>query len=114
MAERKFGRIVNITSGTVKIPYAVLGLSTAARLALTGFTATICREFVDRNVTMNGLLPGPFDTDRIRSTIGFASKQTGKSFDELYEQRRMQNPARRFGPTEEFGDRKSTRLKSSH
>src|SRR3546814_21086814 len=72
-------------------------------MALNCFTWTICREFVDRNVTMNGLLPGPFDTDRIRSTIGFASKQTGKSFDELYEQRRMQNPARRFGTTEEFG-----------
>src|SRR3546814_9189468 len=80
MAERKFGRIVNITSGTVKIPYAGLGLSTAARLALTGFTATICREFVERNVTMNGLLPGPFDTDRLPTPIGLALKQTGKSF----------------------------------
>jgi len=103
MAERKFGRIVNITSGTVKIPYAGLGLSTAARLALTGFTATICREFVDRNVTMNGILPGPFETDRLRGNFEFASKQTGKSYDELYEQRRLANPAKRFGTTEEFG-----------
>ncbi|MFN4089872.1 MAG: SDR family oxidoreductase [Alphaproteobacteria bacterium] len=103
MAERRFGRIVNITSGTVKIPYAGLGLSTAARLALTGFSATICREFVDRNVTINGLLPGPFETDRLRGNMSFAAKQTGKSYEDTYEQRRQQNPAKRFGTTEEFG-----------
>lgn len=103
MAERGFGRIVNITSASVKMPLQNLGLSTAARLALTGFAATICREFAGRNVTINNLLPGPFETDRLLSGMQFASKQTGKPVEEIYEARRKANPAGRFGTAEEFG-----------
>jgi len=103
MAERGFGRIVNITSASVKQPLANLGLSTAARLALTGFSATICREVVARNVTINGLLPGPFETDRLKGGFAFAAKQTGKAVEEIAAARRASNPARRFGTAEEFG-----------
>ena len=103
MAERGFGRIVNITSASVKMPLQNLGLSTAARLALTGFCATICREVMARNVTINSLLPGPFETERLMSGIEYAARQTGKSVDELAASRRRANPAGRFGTSEEFG-----------
>lgn len=103
MAERGFGRIVNITSSSVKMPVENLGLSTAARMALTGFASTISREFVEHNVIINNLLPGPFDTDRLRGGIGFAAEKAGASFDDTYEQRRQRNPAKRFGTAEEFG-----------
>ena len=68
MMERKFGRIVNITSSAVKAPIAILGLSNGARAGLTGFVAGIARETVRHNVTINGLLPGPFNTDRLKGT----------------------------------------------
>src|SRR5689334_4965633 len=71
MIARKFGRIVNITSGAVKNPIPELGLSNGARTGLTGFVAGIARQTVRHNVTMNGLLPGPFDTDRLRSNFEF-------------------------------------------
>ena len=103
MAQRGFGRIVNITSSSVKAPVENLGLSTAARMALTGFASTISREFVEHNVIINNLLPGPFDTDRLRGGIGFAADKAGSSFDETYDQRRLRNPAKRFGTAEEFG-----------
>tara|TARA_R110002073_G_scaffold14132_1_gene58330 strand:- start:396 stop:1175 length:780 start_codon:yes stop_codon:yes gene_type:complete len=103
MAERKFGRIVNITSQSVKMPVPNLGLSTAARMALTGFSSTICREVAPHNVTINGLLPGPFDTDRLRSNFEHGAKVTGKPQDELAEARRNENPSKRFGTAEEFG-----------
>ena len=103
MAERGFGRIVNITSSSVKMPVENLGLSTAARLALTGFASTLCREFVERNVIINNLLPGPFETDRLRGSIGFAANQAGTSYEEAYEVRRQCGPAKRFGTAEEFG-----------
>lgn len=103
MAERGFGRIVNVTSASVKMPIPNLGLSTAARLALTGFCATICREVMGRNVTINSLLPGPFDTDRLKSGMQHAATQTGKSLDEIYKTRQKANPAGRFGTSEEFG-----------
>lgn len=103
MAERGFGRIVNITSGSVKMPVENLGLSTAARLALSGFAATICRELVEHNVIINNLLPGPFDTDRLRGAMTYIAQQSGASFEATYDERRQRNPAKRFGTSEEFG-----------
>lgn len=103
MAERGFGRIVNITSQSTKMPVPNLGLSTSARLALQGFCNTICREVVDRNVVINNLLPGPFDTDRLQSGIVHAANQAGIEVDEAREQRMAATPAGRFGTAEEFG-----------
>src|SRR3546814_7962064 len=89
MMERRFGRIVNITSGAVKAPIDILGLSNGARAGLTGFVAGLARKTVIDNVTINNLLPGPFDTDRLRHTMTAAAEKTGRR------------------------DRKSTRLNSS-
>jgi 3-oxoacyl-[acyl-carrier protein] reductase len=104
MIERKFGRIVNITSGAVKHPIPELGLSNGARTGLTGFVAGLARDTVQHNVTINNLLPGPFDTDRLRSNFEYNAKRLGKSADELARTRAAANPARRFGTAEEFGD----------
>ncbi len=103
MAERGFGRIVNITSASVKMPIQNLGLSTAARMALTGFASTISREVVSKNVVVNNLLPGPFDTDRLRGGITFAAEKAGVAFEDAYKERLSHNPAGRFGTSEEFG-----------
>ncbi|MBN9587178.1 MAG: 3-oxoacyl-ACP reductase [Afipia sp. 62-7] len=104
MMARKFGRIVNITSAAVKAPIDVLGLSNGARSGLTGFVAGIARKTVINNVTINGLLPGPFDTDRIRGPLLEASaKAQGISPEDMLKQRAKQNPAGRFGDPEEFG-----------
>ncbi|HEX2649347.1 MAG TPA: SDR family oxidoreductase [Burkholderiales bacterium] len=103
MIARKFGRIVNITSGAVKAPIPELGLSNGARTGLTGFVAGIARQTVAHNVTINGLLPGPFDTDRLRSNLKFNAEKLGKSEAELEKIRTQANPAKRFGTTEEFG-----------
>ena len=103
MIARKFGRIVNITSGAVKMPIPELGLSNGARTGLTGFVAGIARQTVAHNVTINGLLPGPFDTDRLRSNFAFNAKKFGKTVEELTKARADGNPARRFGTIEEFG-----------
>jgi 3-oxoacyl-[acyl-carrier protein] reductase len=103
MMSRGFGRIVNITSAAVKAPIDVLGLSNGARSGLTGFTAGLARKTVHKNVTINGLLPGPFDTDRLRVTMQGAAKSSGQSIDAIAETRRKQNPAQRFGTAEEFG-----------
>ena len=104
MIARKFGRIVNITSGAVKSPIAELGLSNGARTGLTGFIAGLSRTTVQHNVTINNLLPGPFDTDRLRSTIDFNAKKLGKTPAEFAKARAEANPAKRFGTIEEFGD----------
>src|SRR3954462_9567055 len=104
MMARKFGRIVNITSAAVKSPIEVLGLSNGARAGLTGFVAGIARKTVINNVTINALLPGPFDTDRIRGPIAQkAADAQGISVDDLLKQRAKLNPAGRFGEPEEFG-----------
>src|SRR6201985_262758 len=79
MMARKFGRIVNITSAAVKAPIEVLGLSNGARAGLTGFVAGVARKTVINNVTINGLLPGPFDTHRLRSTGKAESEKRGIS-----------------------------------
>jgi 3-oxoacyl-[acyl-carrier protein] reductase len=104
MIERKFGRIVNITSGAVKNPIPELGLSNGARTGLTGFVAGLSRKTVRHNVTINNLLPGPFDTDRLRSNFHFNAKASGKTYEELRRARAEANPSGRFGTAEEFGD----------
>jgi len=104
MIARKFGRIVNITSGAVKHPISELGLSNGARTGLTGFVAGLSRKTVRHNVTINNLLPGPFETDRLRSNLEFNAKAAGRSVDELRKARADANPAGRFGSVEEFGD----------
>jgi len=72
-------------------------------MALTGFSSTICREVAPYNVTINGLLPGPFDTDRLRANFTYASERTGKPEDELRQARMEENPSKRFGTADEFG-----------
>jgi 3-oxoacyl-[acyl-carrier protein] reductase len=104
MMGRKFGRIVNITSAAVKAPIEVLGLSNGARTGLTGFVAGIARKTVINNVTINALLPGPFDTDRLRGPVAKAeADRRGITVDQLLAERAKQNPAGRFGDPEEFG-----------
>ena len=104
MAERGFGRVVNITSGAVKAPIDMLGLSNGARSGLTGFVAGLARETVAHNVTINNLLPGRFWTDRLISNTEFLAKEQGKTPEEVKREREKAIPARRFGTPEEFGD----------
>ena len=103
MIAQGFGRIVNITSSAVKAPIDILGLSNGARAGLTGFCAGIARKTVRHNVTINGLLPGPFETDRLEQTLQAAAKAQGKDIAEVREARRGANPAGRFGDPAEFG-----------
>jgi len=104
MAARGFGRIVNITSGAVKAPIDVLGLSNGARSGLTGFVAGVARSGIAaKGVTINGLLPGAFDTDRLRSGTQSSAQKTGQDFDVLWKRRMQAVPAQRFGTAEEFG-----------
>ncbi|MBL8317692.1 MAG: SDR family oxidoreductase [Burkholderiaceae bacterium] len=105
MAERGFGRVVNITSAAVKMPYDGLGLSNGARTGLTGFVAGLARQpkLASRNVTINNLLPGPFDTERLRSNTSATAKKSGQTFEAVWEARRGVNPTRRFGDSAEFG-----------
>lgn len=105
MAERGFGRVVNITSAAVKAPYEALGLSNGARTGLTGFVAGLARQpkLASRNVTLNNLLPGPFDTDRLRSNTAVVAQKSGRTFEALWDERRLGNPTRRFGNAAEFG-----------
>ncbi len=104
MITRRFGRVVNITSAAVKQPIDILGLSNGARTGLTGFVAGLARKTVGHNVTINNLLPGPFDTDRLRSTLAVQAKTSGKSPEEVARERQKANPAGRFGEPSEFGD----------
>ncbi len=103
MTERKFGRIVNITSGSVKMPLAGLDLSSGARAGLTAFLAGVARTVADKNVTINNVLPGAFDTDRLRSVLGNAAKAKGISAEEAANARAATIPAKRFGQPDEFG-----------
>ena len=104
MIERKFGRIVNITSSAVKMPIAELGLSNGARTGLTGFIAGLARKTAMHNVTINNLLPGAMWTDRLRANIEFNAKKSGKSVEEAKRAREATIPAGRFGTPEEFGE----------
>lgn len=103
MIERKFGRIVNITSGAVKSPIAILGLSNGARAGLTGFVAGLARQVVEHNVTINNILPGAFETDRLMSNLEATAKAQGRDPKELVAARAAAVPARRFGQPDEFG-----------
>ncbi|MGI9310925.1 MAG: SDR family oxidoreductase [bacterium] len=103
MIERGFGRIVNITSAAVKAPIAVLGLSNGARAGLTGFIAGLARQ-TGRGVTINNLLPGPHQTDRLRANYRFQAERKKVDFDTLYNQAMQANPTGRFGDAQEFGD----------
>ncbi|WP_334129104.1 SDR family oxidoreductase [Sneathiella sp.] len=103
MQERGFGRIVNITSAAVKAPIDILGLSNGARAGLTGFVAGLARKTVAHNVTINNLLPGPFDTDRLTSNFTAVARARGKTVEEVKAARMRENPAGRFGTIEEFG-----------
>jgi 3-oxoacyl-[acyl-carrier protein] reductase len=104
MAERGFGRIVNITSGAVKAPIDILGLSNGARTGLTGFVAGLARSGIAaKGVTLNNLLPGKFDTDRLAATHQAAADKSGKSVADIRGVQQAQIPAARFGTPEEFG-----------
>lgn len=104
MMDRRFGRIVNITSAAVKAPIPSLGLSNGARSGLTGFVAGIARQTVQHNVTINGLLPGPFETDRLRSNMETAARNKGVTVEAEMDARRQAHPAKRFGMPSEFGE----------
>jgi 3-oxoacyl-[acyl-carrier protein] reductase len=103
MIERRFGRIVNITSHMVKSPLGLLGLSNGARAGLTGFASGLSREVIGHGVTVNNLLPGQFDTDRLRSNHEKIAAASQRSADDLRESMRKQIPAQRFGTPAEFG-----------
>jgi len=103
MRQRKFGRIVNITSGSVKMPLAGLDLSSGARAGLTAFLAGVARSVAGDNVTINNMLPGAFDTDRLQSTLSKGAETSGKSVGEVAAARMAAIPARRFGNPAEFG-----------
>jgi len=103
MIERGFGRIVNITSSAVKAPIDILALSNGARSGLTGFVAGLARRTVAANVTINNLLPGQFDTDRLRGTLAFLAAQRDGDAEAMAEHRKNSIPAGRFGHPDEFG-----------
>jgi 3-oxoacyl-[acyl-carrier protein] reductase len=104
MVAKKFGRIVNITSGSVKAPLAGLDLSSGARAGLTAFLAGVARSVAASNVTINFMLPGTFETDRLQSNIEANAKKRGISFEQAKAERIATVPARRVGTPEEFGE----------
>ena len=104
MAARGYGRILNITSSAVKAPIDILALSNGARSGLTGFIAGLARsEIAAHGVTVNNLLPGKFDTDRLNATFEGAAQKTGKPLQDIRRSQAAQIPARRFGTPAEFG-----------
>lgn len=103
MIGRRFGRIINIVSRSVKIPQLELGLSNGARSGLVGFVGGLARQTVAHNVTINNLLPGIFDSDGQRRHIEGMLVEGGKSFDEIWQARAAANPAKRYGRPPELG-----------
>jgi len=103
MIERRFGRVVNITSHMVKQPIGILGLSNGARAGLTGFVGGLARDVARHNVTINNVLPGLFDTDRLRSNHARFAAVQKVDIEKYRDQARSQIPARRFGDPAEFG-----------
>ena len=104
MAERGFGRIVNITSSAVKAPIDILGLSNGARSGLTGFVAGVARSSIAaQGVTINNLLPGKFDTDRLAATLGGVAARSGRTLEDVRLAHQASIPAGRFGSAREFG-----------
>lgn len=104
MIARRFGRIVNITSASVKSPIPNLGMSNGARAGLTGFIGGLARQVARHNVTINGLLPGPFATGRLSTTMASAAQAAGRTIQEEVEFRAKSWPAGRPGDPAEFGD----------
>ena len=105
MAQRGYGRIVNITSSAVKAPIDILGLSNGARSGLTGFVAGGARSGIAaKGVTINNLLPGAFDTDRLQGNFSATAAKTGQSVEAVADVRRKGIPAQRFGTAQEFGE----------
>lgn len=104
MIDRKFGRIVNITSSAVKAPISILGLSNSARAGLTGFVAGTSREVAKHNVTINNLLPGDFETGRHTANTKALAKIQGRSYEEMKSIRTAAVAAGRFGDPAELGD----------
>lgn len=105
MVARSFGRIVNITTSGVKSPgtYPQLGVSIGVRSGLTGFVGVLSRQVAKYNVTINGLLPGRFETDRLRENLEFVAASAGRSIDDETALALLGIPAGRFGTPEEFG-----------
>lgn len=103
MQAKKFGRIVNITSGSVKLPLVGLDLSSGARAGLTAFLAGVARSVAASNITINFMLPGPFDTERLRANHENNAKKLGITYEQAVAQRVAGTPARRFGDPDEFG-----------
>lgn len=103
MVARKFGRIVNITSSSVKAPIGGLDLSSGARAGLTAFLKGVSQSVVGSNVTINNILPGSFDTDRLKSGNERTAKQRGVSLEQVEAERQAAIPAKRFGTPDEFG-----------
>ncbi len=103
MIARRFGRIVNITSASVKSPIATLGMSNGARAGLTGFVAGLARQVARHNVVINNILPGPFLTDRLRSTAEEVARAAGRPVEEVLAERARATPAGRVGDPAEFG-----------
>ena len=103
MIARRFGRVVNITSSAVKMPIDILGLSNGARTGLTGFVAGLSRKTVKHNVTINNLLPGAMETDRLRANFSAVAKNRNISVEEVRAERLTTIPAGRFGTIEDFG-----------
>jgi 3-oxoacyl-[acyl-carrier protein] reductase len=104
MMKRGFGRVINITSSSVKAPIEVLGLSNGARAGLHGFIAGLSRKTVKFNVTINNLLPGPFETERMRNNLFHIANVKGITTEQARELRRKENPSGRLGDPAEFGD----------
>ncbi|WP_163266993.1 SDR family oxidoreductase [Chelativorans alearense] len=103
MASRGFGRIVNITSLSVYLPIQGLDLSSGARAGLTAFLAGVARGVAGKNVTINNLLPGKMDTERLQSGIRFGAEKAGTTYEEQAERQAAEIPAGRFGTADEFG-----------
>jgi len=103
MIKKKFGRIVNITSGSVRMPLVGLDLSSGARAGLTAFLAGVARSVAQHNVTINFILPGQFLTDRLRSNNEQTAKKQGVSIEQIEAQKKATIPAKRFGDADEFG-----------
>src|SRR5256886_6855881 len=103
MIARRFGRVVNITSHAVKAPIAMLALSNGARTGLTGFVAGLARSTAEHNVTINNLLPGTFDTDRLKSNLAALAKNSSREVGAVTEEIRAASPTKRFGHPDEFG-----------
>ncbi len=104
MVERRFGRIIDITSGSVKMPLPMLDLSSGARAGLTAFLAGVARQVAGSNVTINHILPGAFATDRLNSIMQKTAKDNGVDIEKVAGDRMKTIPAKRFGTPEEFGN----------